>query len=199
MSDAGGSYSDGTKGVVATGNVAIVMCTDQRTCTTYPEREPTEPSQRALLLDLRTPVAASGAKDQGIVRATAANFGAFWGQDTTKRAMVNGVEGWVIRSVLDMAVGRTIESERVEIRFFINGIQHVLQFGPWTAGQYQPNQRGLTGDGTIRGTITRVSETRWLVRSGPESLGRLWDNRDPSHPADLGLYRFSYLVQFDSK
>ncbi len=184
--DNGSSYRDGESGVSATGNVAIALCTDRRTCTTLPERVPDEPSQRALVLDLASPVLNSGAKNLGAVRATAANFGVFWEQDKTQREVVNGRDGWVIRTVLDMSIGSTVESERIEIRFFLNSTQHVLQFGPWTAGQYQTNQVGLTGDGTTRGTITRASETIWRVQSGAASLGRLWDNRDPAHPVDLG-------------
>jgi hypothetical protein len=199
-SDGNGSYRDGEERVSAIGNYAIALCTDQRTCSTLPEGEPTEPSPRAVLLDLTAPVMGSGAEDRGIVRAAAANFGAFWEQDTSQRTTVNGRELFMIRSVLDMDVGRTIESERVEIRFFVNGIQHILQFGPWTAGQYQStNQVVFHGEGSKRGTITRTSETQWLVRSGSESIGRLWDNRNPSKPADLGLYRFSYEVRFDRK
>jgi hypothetical protein len=79
-------------------------------------------------------------------------------------------------------------------------VQHILQFGPWTAGIYQgTNQIVFHGDGTTRGTITRVSETRWMVRSGAESIGRLWNNNDPSHPVDLGLYHFTYGAQYDRK
>ena len=198
-SDGMGPYRDGEEGLIATGNFAVSLCTDQRTCTTYPEQEPADSAQRALILDLRSPVLSSNAKDRGTVRAAAANFGAFWGQDKTKRAVINGREGWIIRSVLDMKIGTTIQSERIEIRFFMNGAQHVLQFGPWTAGQYQTNQGGLTGDGSTPGTITRLSETSWRVQSGSDSLGRLWDNRDPAHPVDLGLYRFSYRAEFKRK
>src|SRR2546421_670549 len=85
----------------------------------FGEHEPPDPAQRALVLDLRSPVLSSNAKDLGTVRATAANFGAFWGQDRTQRAVINGREGWVIRSVLDMKTESTIESERIEIRFFM--------------------------------------------------------------------------------
>lgn len=202
-SDGSGSYRDREGFVTAFGMYALALCTDTRagTCSTYPVARAPKPFEdaRALVLDLSAPVIASGAKNLGVIRSAPANFGAFWGQDTTQRAVINGREGWIIRSVLDMDVGRTIESERVEIRFFRNGVQHILQFGPWTAGQYQPSQGAFTGDGTTPGRITRVSETQWLVTSGAESLGRLWDNHDPSHPTDLGLYRFSYDVQFERK
>ena len=100
--------------------------------------------------------------------------------------MINGREGWIIRSVLDMEIGTTIQSERIDIRFFMNGAQHVLQFGPWTAGQYQTNQGGLTGDGTTSGTITRLSETSWKYRAGQIVSGGFGTTATPHIPSILG-------------
>ena len=195
--DGVGPYAHGIEGVRAFAVYAITFCTDPRSCTTLPEGQPAAPSQRAVQIDLSAPVAGSGAKSLSVLRSTAANFGAFWGQDMKERTVYNGREGPVIRSVLDMPVGSTIESERIEIRFFLNDTQHILQFGPWTAGQYQDSQGGRHGEGTTRGTITRVSERTWRIRSGTDSVGRLWNNRDASSPVNFGLYRFSYEVQFD--
>ena len=154
-------------------------------------------AKRALVLDLRSPVLNSGAKDLGVIHAPGASFCAFWGQDKTRRVVNNGREGAMIRIISDIDVGAKVESERIEIRFFLNGAQHILQFGPWTAGQYQSRQGAFHGQGTTAGTILRVSGTKWRVQSGPDSIGRLWDNRDPSHPIDVGLYRVSYFVEFD--
>jgi hypothetical protein len=128
--------------------------------------------------------------------ADKANFGAFWEQDTTTRATYNGREGWAIRSALDVPVGHTVVSHRVELRFFAEGHQHILQFGPWTAGQFQPNQGALSGVGSTPATISRTSDTTWVVRSATRSVGRLWDNSDPAHPLDLGLYEFSFDVRY---
>jgi hypothetical protein len=195
--DGSGPYRHGDRGVVGVSNLGIILCTDQRTCSTLPERAPTDAAKRALVLDLGSPVLDSGAKDLGVIHAHGASFCAFWGQDKTRRVVNNGREGPMIRIVSDIDVGANVESQRIEIRFFLNGAQHILQFGPWTAGQYQPRQGAFNGQGTTTGTIFRVSETKWRVQSGPDSVGRLWNNRDPAHPVDLGLYRFSYRVEFD--
>lgn len=195
-SDGRGTYSDQRDRVLAFGLFAITLCTDQRTCTTLPDSLPADRASREVILDFESPLAGSGAVSRGTLRSSAANFGAFWGQDTTRRTRYGEREGWVIRSALDIPMGVTITSERVEIRFFSDGEQHILQFGPWVAGQYQPNQGRITGEGTTAATITRASDSLWVVRSGPGSVGRLWNNRDPRKPVDLGLYRFSFEVRY---
>jgi hypothetical protein len=195
-SDGGGVYRDGEGGVGAFGQNSLTLCSDGRRCTTFPESAPTTATARTLVLDLNSPVQTPGATARGIRRAEKANFGAFWEQDRTARITVNGRESWAIKSPLDLPVGRTVMSERVEIRFFADGRQHILQFGPWTAGQYQANQGTLSGAGSTPASITRTSETRWVVRSGDGSLGRLWDNSDPAKPVDLGLYTFTFEVRY---
>lgn len=196
LSDERGAYRDQRDRVLAFGLYAITLCTDQRTCTTLPDSLPADRSSRELILNLEAPVAGSGAVSRGKVRSSAANFGAFWGQDTTRRTKYGDRDGWVIRSALDIPVGATITSERVEIRFFDDGEQHILQFGAWVAGQYQSSQGRLTGDGTIAATITRSSDSVWVVRSSAGSIGRLWTNRDSRNPVDLGLYHFSFHVRY---
>jgi hypothetical protein len=171
-SDDGTPYVDGTRGVVSFGNYALALCTDGRVCGTLPTRQPEKPSERVLVLDLTSPIVNSGAKDRGVIRASSANMGAFWEQDAGRRGLADGRENLPVRSVLDMGIGRMVESERAEIRFFIDNVQHILQFGPWTAGVYQnTNQAVFHGEGTTRGMITRVSETEWILRSGSKSIG----------------------------
>jgi hypothetical protein len=194
--DGKGRYRDGEHGVGAFGLFAITLCSDGRRCSTLPEAAPVTASARTLKLDLRSPVTASSAVSRGIVTAVKANFGAFWEQDTTTLAVYNGRQGWAIRSALDIPVGRTVVSERVELRFFANDKQYILQFGPWTAGKFQPNQGPLSGEGTTPGTISRTSDSTWVVKSGAQSVGRLWDNSDPSKPTDLGLYAFLFEVRY---
>jgi len=125
------------------------------------------------------------------------NFGAFWGQDSSRPTVFNGIERPGFRQMQDIPLGGTVKLDRVEIRFFIGDVQHILQFGPWTAGQYQATQSGLNGNGTTRATLIRKHAATWVVRSSPGSMGRLWDNHDPSHPVDLGLYYFSFDARFD--
>jgi hypothetical protein len=55
----------------------------------------------------------------------------------------------------------------IEIRFFLNGAQHVLQFGPWAAGQFQPSQGALNGQdysrdhhANLRNEVARAKRTR---------------------------------------
>ena len=194
--DGKGPYRNDEPHVQAFGGLAITLCTEEDTCTTLPEKMPTSESPRALVFDLSAPVRASGAVTRGVVSASFANFGAFWGQDTTQRTRYGKFDGWLIRNALEIPVDSTVESERVELRFFNKGTQYILQFGPWVAGQYQPKQGPLNGNGTTRGTITRTSRTTWVVRSGAESVGRLWHNRNPAKPVDRGLYRFSYEVRY---
>jgi hypothetical protein len=194
--DGRGVYRDGEAGVGAFGLFAITLCTDGRRCSTLPETAPAMPSARTLVLDLGNAVASSGAVPRGIMTAAKANFGAFWEQDTTTPATYNGRQGWAIRSALDIPVGRTVVSARVEIRFFDRGRQHILQFGPWVAGQFQPNQGLLSGEGTTQATVSRTSDSTWVVRSGNGGVGRLWDNSDPARPMDLGLYAFTFEVRY---
>ena len=194
--DGHGPYRDGEAGVAAHGQFALALCTNAERCSTLPEVAPRAASSRTLVLDLRRPVSASRSIPRGRSPAEQANFGAFWEQDTTARATYNGHDGWVMRSALDIPVGRTVTSQRVEIRFFREGTQYILQFGPWTAGQYQGDQGRLTGEGSTPATISRLSESTWVVSSAERSVGRLWDNRDPARPANLGLYEFTFEVRF---
>jgi hypothetical protein len=199
-SDGLGKYhEDSTSSLVVEGHYGIALCMDRSVCSTLPESPPTKPGDRRLSLDFSKPVPGSGSVDRRVVLSANANFGAFWGQDTTRKATYNGRVGWVLRSLLDLPIDSTISSERVEVRFFIKGAQHVLQFGPWVAGQYQPRQGPFHGNGTTRALITRTTPNRWVIRSGPNSVGRLWDNSNPSHPRDLGLYSFSYEVVFEGR
>ncbi|MEO5740656.1 MAG: nuclear transport factor 2 family protein [Vicinamibacterales bacterium] len=191
-----GVYRDGEDGVGAFGLFAITLCTDGRRCSTLPEDAPAPAAPRTLVLDLRNAVPGSGSVPRGVVTAAKANVGAFWEQDTTTRAMYNGRQGWAIRSALDIPIGRTVASQRIEIRFFADGKQYILQFGPWTAGQYQPNQGALSGDRTTTATISRPSDTTWVARSGDQSVGRLWDNSEPARPVNLGLYAFTFEVRY---
>ena len=174
----------------------VVLCTEVMTCSTLPEHPEPRPDNRAMLLDLNQPLAGTPAIPRGVIRSTEVNFGAFWGQDNKKNWVVNGIERPAIRQLHDIPPGKTVMSDRTEIRFFIGGVQHILQFGPWTTGQYQSAQGSLNGNGTTRAMLTRKSATSWAVRSSPRSIGRLWDNHDSAHPVDLGLYYFSFDVEF---
>ena len=194
QSDGRGVYHNPGQGGVATISSAIVVCSDRRTCTTLPESLPATPSARAMSINLSQPVAGSGATNLGVVTSTAANFGAFWAQDSSRHRWFDCTEHPYIRSLRDLPTDSTVQSDRIELRFFLGSVQHILQFGPWTAGQYQTKQGPYDGRGTTPGTITRTSGETWTIRSSERSVGRLWDNRDPAHPIDLGLYAFPFDV-----
>jgi hypothetical protein len=181
---------------ISADSYSAVVCAGQCGSGTLPAVGNSRPLNRALLVDLSKPVPGGGSVPREVVRG--ATFGSFLGQDDSIQMLaLNGTLRPGIRRVKHIPVGKTVISDRTEIRFFIGTIQHILQFGPWTAGEYQAtNQAVFHGDGTTRASITRQSATSWVVRSAPHSVGRLWDNRDPTHPVDLGLYYFSFRVQF---
>jgi len=57
--------------------------------------------------------------------------------------------------------------------------------------------RGLLmhGTGTPRAIVERPTYERWIVRSAPGSLGRLWLFDDPQRPEDRGLYYCDFAVE----
>jgi carboxypeptidase Q len=179
-SDRRGPYVSGTAFVSSTaGPYHLTLCTRAGDCS--PGRMargiPAEEQSRALVLDLSNPVPSSGAVDHGRVRAAPASVQALWMNEPEQRSMH------------DLPVGVTVDMQRFEIRFLLNGAPHVLQFGPSAEGAF-------SGEGTVPGTMTRVLARRWAIRSAPASIGRLWDLQDPAHPQDRGLYRFSYQMVF---
>ena len=199
-SDGLGTYrAEDSTSLVVEGHYGLALCMDRTVCSTLPEAPPRKPGDRRIEIDLSRPIPGTGAVGRGLVTSANANVGVFWGQDTTHRATYGQRTGWVIRSLLNLPADSTISSERVEIRFFLDGAQHVLQFGPWVAGQYQPRQGPFHGRGTSRAAVTRTSTDRWIVRSPPDAVARLWDNSDPAHPRDLGLYSFTFEVVFTGR
>jgi hypothetical protein len=145
-------YRSGQQFVRAFGNLGFTLCTEASVCTTLPEKDPPIEGRRWLSLDLSNPVPGSGAVARGVLRAYGGGFGVFWMQDTTRRTTVNGREGWVIRSMVDIPVDSAVRSHRVAIGFFPGGKHHVLQFGPWTAGQYQGRDSTRSGKAATTAT-----------------------------------------------
>jgi hypothetical protein len=198
-SDGDGAYRTGDAGANVFAAFALTLCVGRKNpCGTLPADAGSTDSGRGFFLDLTQPVPGSGAVGRGVVRSPQANFGAFWGQDTTRRTRYGGIEGWVLRHSLDLPVDSAVASERVELRFFLDGRQHILQLGPWVAGQYQRQQGRLSGEGTSRATLVRTAPETWVVRAPPGSVARLWDNGNPARPVDLGLYCFSLEVRFEA-
>jgi hypothetical protein len=145
------------------------------------------PPRRSILVDLRQPVASSGATARGIVRDPEGIVRVFWRRDSTTRE---------IFPVGGMAVsGETQPVQRVQIEFVLDGRPHLLQFGPWAQGEFNDIAPVIKGNGTTAAAIRRPSSTEWIVTSGAGSVGRLWDMGDPRQPADRGLYRFTFSVR----
>lgn len=199
-SDGKGPYHWQDRSRVFENRLALFLCTEAKTCSTLPQAAPAGTEvNRVLLVDLSSPLE-ERAKKLGIIRSPDVTLIVFWGEDKTTRMIysVSGIEGYGNRDVRAMPVGETHPSERTELRFFLDGAQHILQFGPWTAGHFQKNQGPLNGTATTEATIAKVDESRYTVRSGKNSVGRLWDNRHPEHPVDRGLYSFSFAVNFSA-
>jgi hypothetical protein len=195
--DGRGPYRTGDEHtVVAAHTYALSVCTEAANCSTVPETANPRQANRALQLDLNAPVPNTGAIPRGVVRSTEVNFSSFPGVDRTQTRVWDGMARLGGQRMRDIPIGKTVPSDRTEIRFFIGSAQHIMQFGPSATGYFQTTaQVPFHGEGTTRAVITRETPTTWLIRSGPGSMGRLWDNRDPSHPVDLGLYYFSFDVR----
>jgi hypothetical protein len=149
------------------------ICTIAGACATSAGfTQETPASARAMLLDLSGDIPGTGATDRGMVRSGLTLLRSYWA-DRDRYPNVRAIP-----------VGTSVSLARVDLRVSIGGVEHLLQFGAAT--------NGPSGQGTTLGTITRTSETRWTLRSGPNSVGRLWDMSAPSAPRDLGLYRFTY-------
>ena len=93
VGDGHGPYRDGEPRVPAMGRYALILCTNGRRCSTLPEAAPGTASMRRLVLNLREAVSGSGALPRGRRAADQAHFGAFWEQDTTRRATYNRARG----------------------------------------------------------------------------------------------------------
>jgi len=147
--------------------------------------------QRSMVLDLSRPVEGSGAIRIQPSKDDLARFHVFWKYE----------EGPPGKSVdkqyfpREIPVGTTVESDRVEMWTRVEGVQHVLQMGPWAMGRYTPRS-AIHGKGTTKATITRESESSWRIKAPDGSIARLWDYSDIQRPVDKGLYYFSFDVVF---
>ena len=152
------------------------ICTISGACAPAGFRQQRPESARVMSLDLSGNLPETGATNRGTVHSDLTLLRAYWA-DRERYANARAIP-----------VGTSVSAERVDLRFPIAGKEHLLQFGP--------SSDVPAGPGTTAGTITRTSETRWSLRSGPNSIGRLWDLSDPLAPRDRGLYRFTYDLLF---
>jgi hypothetical protein len=99
----------------------------------------------------------------------------------------------------EIPIHTTVFAEQLDISVHINGLQYFLQMGPQPVGHCYFEKNAIFGTGTTRATITRESDTRWVVDLPEGSIGRLFENSrgDDSHALNKGLYYVSlrYVIQ----
>ena len=156
--DGKGAYSDGVDGVQSPLQNAGARL--------YPFVPAAETVRRTLVSDLSHPADAKAQQDFGIVQRPDSNFRVFWKQDNTAK---------IIYGILDIPVGMTVQSERVELSVMLEGRQHILRFGDMDESVCWQARIGPNGKGTTRATVTRASESEWRLDLPAGSLGRLWD------------------------
>lgn len=97
-----------------------------------------------------------------------------------------------------ISVGTTAQVSGIGFTFYLNGLAHVLQTGPFPWGGCLADGTAIYGKGTTAGTISRPTATTWIVDLPPGSVGRLFDNHDGDRNAvNRGLYYVSlhFVIQ----
>jgi hypothetical protein len=124
--------------------------------------------KRVLTIDLGKPV--GGALPRGVRKVNGVVV--HWKQDSAHK---------VISGILDMPVGMTAKSERLEIEIDIDGRRHMLRFGEldlsicWRSTREFAPAAVSFGIGTTNATIHRVSVNEWTIDLPNRSVGRLWE------------------------
>ena len=139
-----------------------------------------------MIFDLSRPVPGSAATKLQTTWDDVARFHVFWKHDHETESMV---------SMVGIPLGTTVEADRAEMWAVVNGVQHVLQMGPWAMGEFSP-RAAINGNGTTKTRITREAEDIWRFTAASGSIGRLWDYSDIQSPIDRGLYYFDFDVKF---
>ena len=184
--DGGGSYVNRRKSVIALFGDAASLWTWRGSTTA--DNSPRQdfngafPKRRFLEIDLTHPVASSGAVALGVIRDSAASIHVFFKDDSAARRIV---------SVWEIPIGDPVRDERVEVWVRANGHQYLLQFGSFGMGKYSARGR-VHGEGTRAASVQRADSAHWIVRSAPQSVGRLWNVDDVQNPKDEGLYALSF-------
>lgn len=134
---------------------------------------------RGVTVNLNRPVPGGGGVRLGI--ATSGDSSGL----ITQRGMV----GDTVQNLMDIAVGRTDTAAMMSITFHVNGRRHLLQMGPQANGHCGGGTNLVHGKGTSPETITRTSQTKWIMDLPAGSVGRLFDiGNGNAHAVDKGLY-----------
>jgi hypothetical protein len=143
---------------------------------------------RTITIDLSRPVAGGGGVPLGIVQSHGVEVMAQWYKEADQTQ----------HSVVEIPVGSEVKAEQANVVFNLDGVRHALQMGPQPLGHCFSDGSAMTGVGTSRATIRRVSETEWSVELPPGSAGRLFDiHLGEPNAIDRGLYYVS--LKFDIK
>jgi hypothetical protein len=186
--DGYGPYEDGKQGSNVYGRVALSIVTWSHVdlMSNKPDPDVKAERERCMIFDLTRPVPDSGAKKVQTTFDYLARLHVFWRHDH---------ETENIFAPEAIPVGTTVESERVEMWSMVDGIQHVLQMGPWAMGEFSPRS-AINGAGTSKAKITRETEDSWRITAPNGSIARLWNYSDIQNPVDKGLYYFGFDVKF---
>jgi hypothetical protein len=142
--------------------------------------------QRSMIFDLSHPVPGTGAVVLQTTWDFLARFHVFWKHDHENESMVY---------LDEIPIGMTVDADRAEMWPTVDGVQHVLQMGPWAMGEFSP-RASLSGNGTTKSKIRRESADVWRFTAADGSIARLWDYSDIQKPIDKGLYYFDFDVKF---
>ncbi len=151
-----------------------------------------EGPRRALVFDLSTPIAGTGAQPLGVIRDNEAYIWVWYRRDSSTDR---------VTTVREISVSDAWHSvERIEMHFRVAGVLHVLQMGPFVEGQggAGPWYTGMNGVGTSLGQLAHPTSATWIVQAPSGSIARLWSFEDRTRPIDRGLYRFSLYIRFAS-
>ena len=171
-SDGGGPYVQGSNGVVASlvGTIAILQFDKASKSIKHP---------RSLSVNLSSPVPGGGGVPLGTIADGNDN------QIEVQWYTANNAR----QNLHNIPVGATVTANQMNVTFHINGHFHILQMGPLAYGHCHSAPTAVNGDGTSTGTISRVSDTKWVIDLPAGSIGRLFDlyNTD-QYAVDKGLY-----------
>lgn len=189
QSDGRGAYHHGEDRAVAVASVAVVLAW---------RRPPADSSgARYFSIDLRNPVATDIGRPVGVISDQYAEIAAQWYAEAGPPDSL-GRRRRIQHMVSEIPVGTTVPARQVGIGIHIDGRYHILQLGPQPVGHCFAEGTTIYGDGTTQASITRESETRWLVEAPPGSIGRLFDTFHTNRFAvNKGLYyvSFKYVVE----